>query len=262
MGVYGVVGHPVKEPYSAAMFEAAFYEYNMEDEWESFDIKPGDLRSFLKEVKEKGAGGLIVAPPFKESIVPMLNSLDVNSKAIGAVNAIVNVSGKWKGVNTEWQGAVKALDDAGSLEGKNVVIIGAGCTAAAISYGCKKEGANVIILNRGLDKAAETARKFNVDAGRLEDIMKFRAHVLINTMAASGPDQSLVPKEFYKKSMVVMDIHKGAEESQLEKEARRAECRIVPAYKMALFQAEGQFEAWFKKKPRTDKMEEALLGVL
>ena len=79
------------------MFEAAFYEYNMEEEFETFNVEPDGLRLFLKDSKDKGAGGFVVAPPFKESIIPMLGSLDVHSKEIAAVNTIVNASGKWKG---------------------------------------------------------------------------------------------------------------------------------------------------------------------
>lgn len=72
-------------------------------------------------------------------------------------------------------------------------------------------------------------------------------------------NDSLVDPEFFKKGMIVMDIVYNPIETKLVREAKRAECRIVPGYKMLLYQGEKQFEIWFGKKPRTEKMEEALL---
>lgn len=260
--LYGVLGYPVKHSLSPAMFGAAFYAYDMDARYEHFEVHPDDIRMFLKEAREKPIMGFSVTIPHKESIMPFLDGLDKHARAIGAVNTVANVNGKLKGYNTDWSGAQKALEDVTELEGKSVLILGAGGSARAITYACAQAGAEVTVLNRTLKKAQELADQFNVNAGALNEISNYRPHILIHTTSVGmtpNVKESLVPADFFMRGMVVLDIVYNPLETKLVKDAKRAECRIVPGYKMLLYQGEKQFEIWFNKKPRTDKMEEALL---
>lgn len=269
-GLYGVVGHPVKHSLSPAMFRAAFWEYNMDDQYEQFEVAPDQLRSFLHEVREKPIAGLSVTIPHKEAIMPLLDSVETHATAIGAVNTVVNKSGKLRGYNTDWVGARRAIEEVMDVADKDVVVLGAGGAASAIVYACVNMGARVTILNRTLDRAQELAARFSssggdVRAGLLSDILKYRAHLLVHTTSVgmgADAERSLVPPEYFKRGLVVFDIVYTPLENRLVREARRAECRIIPGYKMLLYQGERQFELWFKKKPRTDKMEEAVLDAL
>jgi shikimate dehydrogenase len=264
-GLYGVIGYPVKHSLSPAMFSAAFWEYNMEDEYEHFEVHPDDLGAFMREVKSRPVMGLSVTIPHKETIIKHLDSLDVHSKNIGAVNTVVNVDGKLKGYNTDWIGAQRAIENNTGLEDKHVLILGAGGAAKAVAYGCKQAGARVTILNRNVEKAKQLAENLDAEAGSIGDILQYRPHILVHTTSvgmAPNIDQTLVPTEFYKRGMFVMDIVYTPMETRLVREAKRAECRIIPGYKMLLYQGEKQFEIWFGKKPRTAKMEEALLSTL
>ena len=269
-GLYGVVGYPVKHSLSPAMFAAAFWEYRMEDSYEKFKVSPDELKDFMDEVKNKPISGLSVTIPHKETIIQHLNSVDKHSEAIGAVNTVVNKGGKLKGYNTDWLGAKRTIEDTIDVNGKNVVIIGAGGAAAAITYACLEMGAYVTILNRTIDKAEVLARRFEeignpVKVGKIDDILQFRANLLVHTTSVGmGADHknSLVPVEFFKRGLVVLDIVYTPLENKLVRDAKRADCRVIPGYKMLLYQGEKQFELWFGKKPRTEKMEEAILEEL
>lgn len=263
--LYGVVGHPVKHSLSPPMFEAAFWEYNMNDRYEHFDVAPEELRAFLDDVRERPIAGLSVTIPHKETIIPMLDSIGTHAKKIGAVNTVVNKNGKLRGYNTDWIGARRAIEEALDIEGKDVLVLGAGGAAHAIVYACTELGARVTVLNRHLERAEELAAKFGAKAGRLSDILQYRAHLLVHTTSVGqGKDaeRSLVPVEFFRRGMFVFDIVYTPLENRLVREARRADCRVIPGYKMLLYQGERQFELWFSKKPRTDKMEEAVLKEL
>ncbi|MBD3328022.1 shikimate dehydrogenase [Candidatus Peregrinibacteria bacterium] len=267
MSLYGVVGYPIKHSMSPQMFEAAFYEYNMDDEYRLFQIAPEELENFIKkDVNDIPIKGLSVTIPHKEKIIPFLDSIDKHAAAIGAVNTVHNVNGKLKGYNTDWIGATRAMEFVGKdCEGKFVVILGAGGAAAAVAYGCVQSGARVAILNRTLERAQALADKLGCQADTLSNIFKYPAHVLIQTTSVGmypNINASLVDPDYFKKGMIVMDIVYNPIETKLVREAKRAECRIVPGYKMLLYQGEKQFEIWFGKKPRTEKMEEALLTSL
>lgn len=252
------------------MFQAAFWEYNMDDRYEHFEVAPEDLKTFLNEVRERPISGLSVTIPHKETIMPMLDSIGTHAKNVGAVNTIVNKNGKLRGYNTDWIGAKRAIEEVINLEGKDVVILGAGGAAAAIVYACTQMGARVTILNRSIERAEKMAEKFGNDgvevrAGVLEDLMHYRAHLLVHTTSigmGSDSERSLVPVEYFKRGLFVFDIVYTPMENRLIREAKRADCRVIPGYKMLLYQGERQFELWFGKKPRTDKMEEAVLKEL
>ena len=279
--LYGVVGHPVKHSLSPAMFEAAFWEYDMDDEYKQFEIAPTELGAFLDGVRGGDADlariyGLSVTIPHKESLLEHIDALDAHAKTIGAVNTIVKDDGstrkdgrvRLKGANTDWIGAKRAIEEVMDVEGKDVVVLGAGGAAAAIVYACVQMKARVTILNRTLERAEAMAERFSgedapvVKAGLLSDLMSCRAHLLVHTTSVgmgADAERSLVPVEFFKRGMVVFDIVYTPLENRLVREAKRHECRIIPGYKMLLYQGERQFELWFRKKPRTGKMEEALL---
>lgn len=287
------------------MFATAFWEYNMDDEYKHFEIAPEQLGAFLTAVKKGGefgdlddAGrihGLSVTIPHKETIIPLLDSVESHAKEIGAVNTVVKDYGAGrkdgkillKGYNTDWIGAKRAIEEVMDVEGKDVVVLGAGGAAHAIVYACLRMGARVTVLNRTLERAEELAKRFNdnvetgenggehafedadaaprVRAGLLTDLMDCRANLLVQTTSVgmgADAERTLVPVEFFKKGMVVFDIVYTPLENRLVREAKRHECRVIPGYKMLLYQGERQFELWFRKKPRTEKMESAVLEYL
>lgn len=298
---FGVLGHPVGHSLSPVMFEAAFFEYGMHDlKYELFDIDKEHLENFLRELPNMDSpiSGLAVTIPYKETVKDWVDKLDEKAKIIGAVNTLVKVKEKtrvaratlnekksaranskiqWKGFNTDWFGAKKALEEVTRLNGKRVVILGAGGAAAAIVYACIDAGARVTILNRTLDKAEELVTRFKnlpqakdekqalLQAGKLEDILHYPADILIHTTSIGmwpNVNVSLVPAEYFRRGMVVFDIVYNPLQTKLVKEAQASGCKIVPGYKMLLYQAEKQFELWFKKKAPVHVMEKALLDAL
>jgi len=288
------VGHSL----SPDMFNAAFFDYDMDAEYSSYDVAPADLKEFLGNaclrpgfanipnvsmpnaphaqvpgVDKEPVLGLSVTIPHKEAIIPMMNEVDPVAVEIGAVNTVERVlrsSGgkkvaRLKGYNTDWIGAQKALEDVTSLEGKRVVVVGAGGAAAAIVYACRNAGGAVTVLNRTEDKAKQLADRFHCGYGVIDEIMRHPAEILVHTTSVGmipHTGVSLVPAVYFKRGMVVMDIVYNPLETRLVKDARMAGCRIVPGYKMLLYQAEKQFEIWFRKKPPVLKMEKALLEAL
>jgi shikimate dehydrogenase len=277
--LYGVIGHPVGHSLSPDMFNAAFFDYNMDARYERFDVEPDMLKDFLMTrlgragapvsvpgVDDEPIFGLSVTIPHKEKIITFLNEVDEVAMEIGAVNTVERKkNGKLKGYNTDWIGAQRALEEAGPLEGKRVLVLGAGGAAAAIVYACRSAGAAVTVLNRTEDKAKLLADKFHCGYGVLSEIMNHAADVVVHTTSVGMTPHtgvSLVPPEYFKRGMVVMDIVYNPLETKLVRDARAAGCRIVPGHKMLLYQAEKQFDIWFRKKPPELKMEKALLEEL
>ena len=75
--------------------------------------------------------------PLKEAVLPYVDVLDPEAKAIGAVNTLTFNDGKIYGANTDGNAAVDVL---GKVKNKTIVLLGAGGSARAIGYIAHKRG--------------------------------------------------------------------------------------------------------------------------
>ncbi len=262
MQIYGILASPAGHSLSPAMHNVAFKNLGIDAYYYAFDIAENELDDFMTGLNDGGVCGLSVSLPYKEKIITYLDEIDEDSKAIGAVNTIKNVDGKLYGYNTDWQGALKALElgDLTNLLGKKCVVLGAGGACRAIVYGLKKMGAEVWILNRDVEKAQMLAQEFDCSFGALTDFAQIEAEVVVQTTSAwlSEPDAQLVPKEALKPNMIVMDIVYKPLLTPLLKDAQEQGCKIITGEKMLLLQAEEQFKIWTGKDAPLQPMAQIL----
>ncbi len=219
----------------------------------------------IKGIIEQGIYGTTVSMPFKEQVLPYLNLVDPVAQAIGSVNTILNKNGFLEGYNYDWLGAVKSLQEATSLEGKNAAIIGAGGAARAIAYGLVRHGCMVAVFNRTPERAGQLAARFNIPAGgNLDAVGDFGYDILINAtpVGSAGSQAMPVHESAVKEGKVVMDIVTMPMETSLLRYAKSKECKIVSGYRMYLYQAAAQFELWTGKKAPFEVMEKAALEAL
>ena len=93
---------------------------------------------FLKN--EKNFLGWAVTIPYKEKIIPYLDSIDRHAKKIGSVNTIINNLGKLKGFNTDYYGSIYSIKKINKKKiNQRVLILGCGgagkaCIISAINY--------------------------------------------------------------------------------------------------------------------------------
>ncbi len=151
----GVFGHPVSENPGVIIQEAAFKDLGL-NLWRflTIDVTPGDLGDAIKGLKAFNMKGINCTIPHKIEVMKYLDDVAESAKHIGAVNTIVNEGGRLVGHNTDGQGFMIALEEAGvNPNNKNIVILGAGGAARAISVEMSLAGASKItIVNRLEDR--------------------------------------------------------------------------------------------------------------
>lgn len=104
---------------------------------------------------------------FKDKSLPHLDRVEPKAKAIGAINFILKTAeGKLKGYNTDGLGYAQSLADVfarrqEALEGKKVVVLGAGGTSNAVAFALAERKARLVILNRTAEKAEDLAKAIN-----------------------------------------------------------------------------------------------------
>lgn len=280
---YGILAYPAKHSLSPVMHNAAFKALKIDAKYGIIELKPDItevgqdsplLKEFFKEMRTMPIDGISVSLPFKEAVIPYLDKISPDSERIGAVNTITNKNGILMGGNTDFAGAVIALNEvAGTLKGKKVVVVGAGGAARAVAYGLLQEEANVVILNRTKNRAVQIAMEFaemfksEIYAGDLEHLEE--GDILINTSSiwnTTKLDDMMLPSfcnpAYVAKFSLVMDIAYKPFITPLLEAAQFAGVPFITGDRMLLYQAAIQFEVWTGKKAPLGVMEEALVKAL
>jgi shikimate dehydrogenase len=152
----GVFGHPAAENPGVVIQEAAFRALGL-DSWRflTIDVDPDKLGDAILGLKAMKFRGINCTIPHKIEVIKYIDTLAPSAAIIGAVNTIINDDGVLTGENTDGQGFMIALKDAGvSAAGKHAVVLGAGGAARAISVELALAGASrLTIVNIPKDMA-------------------------------------------------------------------------------------------------------------
>ena len=162
---YGCIGEHLGHSFSKEIHaRLASYEYTLRE------ISRDGLSAFMTEKPFKAIN---VTIPYKKDVIPYLDAITDEAKAIGAVNTIVNHSGKLYGYNTDFYGIKATLLKMGfeSLEGKKVLILGTGGTSQTAFAVAKDMGAKEILrvsrTPKGDDISYADAKQLHADAALL-----------------------------------------------------------------------------------------------
>jgi shikimate dehydrogenase len=243
--VYGILGRPVTHSLSPAMHNAAFRELGLNAAYVAFPVT--DLVQAVAGIRGLAIGGASVTIPFKEEIIPLLDEIDPQAARMGAVNTVVNREGQLTGYNTDWLGAVAALQAKTGLRGEHVLILGAGGAARAIAFGVLAEGGRVTLTDVDEKKTAALARDLKVAAIPVTALDRCLATVLVNATPigmAPHTDEIPIAAELLGRFNLVMDIVYQPLETRLLREARARNCVTVDGLQMLIHQGAAQFELW------------------
>ncbi|MBI2314917.1 3-phosphoshikimate 1-carboxyvinyltransferase [Candidatus Daviesbacteria bacterium] len=243
-----VIGDPIKHSLSPKMHNAGYKALGIDNHFSfiSQRVTKENLKSILEQAKTSNIKGVSVTVPYKETIMKYLDKIEKNARNIGAVNTIVNDNGKLTGFNTDWTGAITALENKTSLKGKKVTVIGAGGAARAIVYGLKKKESSVKIFNRSIKHAKELANEFGCQYFGLNSLEQIQdAEIIINaTSVGTNEDKSPVNKKLINKNHIVLDVVYSPKETRLIKDSLEKGAKVIYGYEMLLYQGVAQFELY------------------
>ena len=135
---YGLIGERLPHSFSPEIHKRiGDYKYEIKE------LEPEELESFIKA---KDFKGINVTIPYKQAVIPFLDEIDENAKEIGAVNTVVNRSGKLFGYNTDFGGLKALFERSGiSVFGKKAIILGNGGTSKTAEAVLKNLGAQTVL---------------------------------------------------------------------------------------------------------------------
>jgi len=242
----GVILHPAAHTRSPAMHNAAFRALGIDAVYLAFDVPPEALGAALEGMRALGIRQLAVSIPHKEAVLPLLDHVDETAACIGAANTVTLDDGRLCGTNTDWLGAVEALERETELAGRHAVVLGAGGAARGVVYGLETRGARVTVLNRTRERAETLCADLGVGrAAPLDALPEIEHDVLVNTTSVGlRSDESPVPASALRPDTVVLDAVYDPPLTRLLRDARTAGARGVGGKWMLVHQAAAQLRLW------------------
>jgi len=244
----GIVLHPAGHTRSPAMHRAAFAAAGIRARYEAFDVLPEALADFLVRAREAGVRQLAVSLPHKEAVLPLADDVTEEARAIGAANTLTRRGERLEAANTDWLGAVRALEERGGarLAGAVAAVLGAGGTARAVAFGLGRRGARVTVLNRTVARAEAVAREIGAEgAAGLDALAGLAPAIVVNTTSVGlGEDRSPVPADAIPEGALVMDAVYEPARTRLLADAEARGARTLGGKWMLVHQAAEQFRLW------------------
>jgi len=250
----GVILHPAAHTRSPAMHNAAFAALGLDAVYVAFDVPPAALAAAVAGARALGVRQLAVSLPHKEAVIAHLDEVEETALRIGAVNTVTLRGGRLVGANTDWLGAVRALERESRLEGRDVVVLGAGGTARAVVWGARARGARVAVLNRNRERAKRLATELDAQyAGALEDLAGRPCDVLVNTTSVGlRSDESPVAAAAIPKQAVVFDAVYDPARTRFLRDAEARGARTIGGKWMLVHQAAEQIRIWSGREAPVD----------
>jgi shikimate dehydrogenase len=261
-----VLGHPVAHSLSPVLHRAAYAALGL-DGWtyDLFECDEAGLPAFVGSCGPDWAG-LSLTMPLKRAVLPLLDHTDHLAAATGGVNTVVfRPEGRY-GYNTDVQGIVDALTEAGAAPG-SVTIIGAGataCSALAAAGELGLPGADVVLRD------PSRAGGLLATAGRLGLKVRLRPwsdlsqpgavlpELLISTVPAGAADDLAERMLLLQQAPpAVLDVIYAPWPTPLAAAAEAAGSVVASGFAMLLHQAAAQVELMTGKPAPLEAMRQA-----
>ena len=252
-----VIGSPIAHSLSPAIHNAAFEELDLDFVYVACRVE--DVKSALTGMRAlNNFRGMSVTIPHKVEAMKHVDEIADVDISIGSINTVINEKGMLFGMGTDGPGALKAIVDAGvEIESKNIVILGSGGAARAISFNLARHArlGELTILDidetmlRQLTKDLKSDTDTSIKSKLLSDdslaaAMKNADVVIHCSPVGMHPkaDVSLIPADLFRPGQVVFDIVYTPLETKLLADARARGLKVISGVEMFINQAVLQFE--------------------
>ena len=266
----GLIGAGIQASRTPSLHEREGAEQGLRYIYKIIDIatlglSPDALPELLTAAQRFGFSGLNITHPCKQTVIPLLDALSPDARALGAVNTVVFENGRSIGHNTDWSGFAESFRrELADVARGRVVRFGAGGAGAAVAHALLTLGVErLTIIDTDAARAAELAAALSdrFGAGRAvagADVADAvgGADGIVNTTPlgmAKYPGMPLAVS-LLQPRLWVADIVYFPLETELLRAARACGCRTMSGGGMAVFQAVGAFRLFAGVEPDAERM--------
>ena len=248
---YGLIGKDIGYSFSRSFFNAKFNKEGINATYQNLDCI--DITEIKKVLQDTNYVGYNVTIPYKEVVIDLIDELDEDALAIGAVNTIKRMpDGSLKGFNTDHIGFRASLFQSpegyifkNSLQNKQTslkaLILGTGGASKAVVYALHKMGVSCQYVSRKRTKTAITYED-------LDESLLLEHSILVNcTPLGTFPDIGQypdIPFDFITLAHLVYDLIYNPSETVFLKKAKEKGASIQNGLPMLEGQALASWEIW------------------
>ena len=264
--VFGVLGDPIGHSLSPLLHNTAMKQLGFNGVYMPLRVTRDQFSRTLKDFAWLQVQGYSVTIPHKAAALAKAARCEEIVRQIGAANTLIrDESGRWEADNTDFAAALDSLqlplEVGDTLEGKRILMLGAGGVARAIGLGVTRRGGVLVIASRTADRAKELAESLACRQITWENRGAEYADILINcTPVGMHPniDETPFHENWLRDEMIVFDTIYNPEQTLLLKEARAHNCRTVSGIEMFVRQAAAQFQRFTGQAAPLETLKETL----
>ncbi|MCR5773917.1 MAG: shikimate dehydrogenase [Lachnospiraceae bacterium] len=263
--VLGLIGDPIEHTGSPAIHNLLASKLGDDAIYVPFRVRSKRLEEAVEGAYALGIEGLNVTVPHKVEVMQYVTELDDAALEIGAVNTLARIRGGYKGYNTDFSGFMRELDSLDiQVNGRDVIVLGAGGAAKAVIYTLNRLGARQIyILNRSIEKAEEIfgdqpgIKIMGFDGWKSIPSDKYIC-IQCTSVGLSPEDEACVIEDegFYDLIESAVDLIYKPKETAFMKKVAAHGGKAYNGLRMLVFQAASSYEFFMKKEVPEEIVEE------
>jgi shikimate dehydrogenase len=272
-----LIGKPLKRRHSQVMHDAAFDASGIDARYVLREIDAGEVEGVVASARGADWLGLGVTAPYKQVVAGLVDEVEGDAEAIGAVNNVVRTrDGRLVGFNSDAPGFRAAVESAmgRTLEGANVVVAGAGGAAHAVVFALLTAGAarvtvgarSVYAARALVDRFGSVGKGDRLVAGLGSDALRASlgsADLAVNATTVGMIDPGVtIDVEALPDTATVFDLVYVPPETPLLAAARARGLRAANGSEMLIQQAAIAFERWTSIGGMADVMRDAVAPLL
>lgn len=241
---YGLIGKVLGHSFSARYFAQKFEREGLSSvcHYGLYELPEiGDVVRFVQETE--GLVGFNVTIPYKQQIIPYLDSLSAEAANIGAVNCVKIMSdGTLKGYNTDVDGVRFTLDRlVGSADVGGALVLGSGGASQAVKYVLEERGIPYMIVSREQSKGDITYDQL------MREVMADNRLIINASPVGMYPhvdDAPAIPYNLLSSSHYLFDLVYNPERTKFMELGSEIGAHAVSGLDMLYTQAESAWKIW------------------
>ena len=255
MKKFCVIGNPIDHSLSPKLHNFWLKKNKIDAIYEKKLLKEKEIPKLIESIRKSEINGINVTVPFKNSVIPFLDTLSSEAKKTNSVNTICTEDDKIIGHNTDIVGFEMALRYINyDVKRKKALIIGAGGVSPSIIFALKNMGCeNIYLTNRTSEKAEKIKETFNdIIIQKWGDIPEF--DIVINATSAGLKNENFdLNLNKFGNNKFFYDVIYNPSETNFLKKAKLNGNKTENGRMMFIYQAHQSFALWNKVLPKIDE---------
>jgi shikimate dehydrogenase len=248
----GLIGKSLTHSFSPDYFREKFIQEQLYNHtYQAFEIGTLTKSTLRGLIKKHQLNGFNVTIPYKETIVPFIDSCSMDAEEIGAINTVKVIH--WPdgnlyltGYNTDWTGFLKSIRPFLTMHHQKALILGTGGASKAVAYALKTLGIDCLLVSSKTVNLNHHVISYSQLNNSLIDHFK----LIINTTPLgtfpNSEEAPLIPYKAIGTEHLLCDLVYNPAETLFMRMGAERGASVMNGLSMLKFQAEQAFELWKK----------------